>query len=178
MREFFPGHAYLFAQGDRLHHVIACEGLSIIMLDSHIPGGSEGVIGPAQLAWLDSQLDSAPQQPTIIALHHPPFATGARYIDNFFCADGPELVRLVSRHPNVLRVISGHLHRNIQVNFAHAIGSVCPSTAVTFGLAIAPKTPFFYSTEPPGYHLHLWQPGKPVITHTVLLPPAAPVNEA
>ncbi len=177
MREFFPEHEYLFTGHERMNHVIACDGLQIIMLDSIIAGNDEGAVGTAQLAWLDTQLAAAPQQPAIIALHHPPFATGARFINNFFCADGPELGRLVARYPNVLRVISGHLHRNIQVNFAHAIGSVCPSTAVTFGLAIAPRTPFFYSNEPPGYHLHLWQPDKPVITHTVLLPPSSHIND-
>ena len=173
MREFFPSHDYLFTEYERLHYVIACDGLNIIMLDSHIPGNDEGCIGPAQLTWLEAQLASAPHIPALIALHHPPFATGARFIDNFFCADGPELRGLVARHPQVLRVISGHLHRNIQVNFAGATGSVCPSTAVTFGLALAPKTSFFYSNEPPGYHLHLWRPGNPVITHTVLLPSAS-----
>lgn len=170
MREFFPGHGYLFTENERLHYVIEQDGLRIIMLDSQVPGGDEGAIGAAQLLWLEDELGRAPQHPVIIALHHPPFATGARFIDNFFCADGPELGRLISRHRHVLRVVSGHLHRNIQVNFAHAVGTVCPSTAVTFGLAIAPKTPFFYSNEPPGYHLHMWLPGKPVITHTVLLP--------
>jgi 3',5'-cyclic-AMP phosphodiesterase len=178
MREFFPKHDYLFTDNERLHYIIECDGLNIIMLDSSIPNGDEGNIGEAQLAWLEGKLAGAPQTPALIALHHPPFATGVRYIDNFFCADGPQLRELVARHPNVLRVVSGHLHRNIQVNYAHAFGSVCPSTAVTFGLAIAPKTPFFYSTEPPGYHLHLWQPGKPIITHTVLLPPAALANGA
>jgi len=176
MREFFPKHNYLFTENDRLHYKIECDGLNIFMLDSSMPNGDEGNIGADQMAWLESQLALSPEKPAIIALHHPPFATGTRYIDNFFCADGPELRQLVARHPNVLRVISGHLHRNIQVNYAHTIGSVCPSTAVTFGLAIAPKTPFFYSHEPPGYHLHLWQPGKPIITHTVLLPPAGIAN--
>lgn len=176
MREYFPSHDYLFTDHARLSHVIECGGLRIIMLDSHIPGKDEGAIGAAQLDWLESRLAGAPHIPAIIALHHPPFPTSPRYVGNFFCADGPELQQAVSRHPNVLRVISGHLHRNIQVNFAHAIGSVCPSTAVTFGLAIAPKTPFFYSSEPPGYHLHLWQPDKPIITHTVLLPPAMPAS--
>lgn len=175
MREFFPKHSYLFNGSDRLNHVIACDGINIMMLDSIIPGNDEGAIGEEQLAWLDARLHRAAHLPAIIALHHPPFATGARFIDNFFCADGPELRLLVARHPNVLRVISGHLHRNIQVNFAHATGSVCPSTAVIFGLAIAPKTQFFYSNEPPGYHLHLWQQGKPVITHMVQLPPASTV---
>lgn len=175
MREFFPAHQYLHTDNERLHYGIAHAGLHIIMLDSLIPGVDEGALGDAQLAWLEDQLARADGQPVIVAVHHPPFATGVRYIDNRFCADGPQLGQIIARHPNVLRVLSGHLHRSIQVNYAGTIGSVCPSTAVTFGLAFAPNTPAFGIKEPPGYHLHLWAPDKPVITHTVLLPHLNPV---
>ncbi len=171
IREFFPAHTYLHTDNERFNHVIGAQGLRIIMLDSQIPGSDEGNVGEAQLAWLEAELASAPGQPSMIALHHPPFATGVRFIDNHFCADGPQLGRLVSRYPNVLRVVCGHLHRSIQVNFGGTIGALCPSTALTFGLSFAPKSPLFRNGEPPGYYLHLWQPGKPMITHMVQLTP-------
>jgi len=176
MREFFPGHTYLQTGNERLNHLIDVQGLRIIMLDSQIAGSDEGNVGEAQMAWLARLLDLAHGQPTMIALHHPPFATGTRFIDNHFCSDGPELGRLVARYPNVLRVVCGHLHRSIQVNFGGTIGSLCPSTALTFGLSFAPKSPLFQNNEPPAYNLHVWAQDKPMITHTVLLTPGAPVT--
>lgn len=173
MQEFFPSHDYLHTPNERLNHVVELNGLRLYMLDSLIAGSDEGNVGEAQLTWLEAHLAVAPDQPSMIALHHPPFATGLRYIDDHFCADGPALGRLVARFPSVLRVMSGHLHRSIQVNFGGTIGCVCPSTAVTFGLSFAPKSGFFRSDEPPGYYLHVWAPGKPVITHMVQLTPAA-----
>lgn len=175
MREFFPAHSYLHTGNERLNHVIERQGLRIIMLDSQIPGSDEGNVGEAQMAWLQRQLDHAPHQPTMIALHHPPFATGTLFIDNHFCADGPELGQLIARYPNVLRVVCGHLHRSIQVNFGGTLGCLCPSTAVTFGLTFAPKSPLFRNGEPPGYYLHLWAPDKPMITHMVQLASVTPV---
>ncbi|MFZ5913521.1 MAG: phosphodiesterase [Pseudomonadota bacterium] len=172
VREFFPAHDYLPADQERLNYVIDHAELRIIMLDTLIPGRDEGGVGEAQLAWLEQQLVSAGGRPVVIALHHPPFPTGARFIGDFFCADGPELAAIVSRHPNVLRVLSGHLHRSIQVNYAGTIGSVCPSTAMTFRMSFAPQSPVF-NTEPPAYHVHLFAPGHPMITHTALLPPSA-----
>lgn len=173
MREFFPAHKYLQTGQDRLNYVIEAQGLRIIMLDSLIPGEDLGVIGTAQMAWLSGQLAAAPHQPTVIAVHHPPFPTHPGYMDHRFCADGLELEQCILAYPNVLRVLCGHLHRNIQVNYGGTIGSIAPSTAVTFGLAIARST-FFRSDEPAGYHLHLWVPGKPtMITHSVQLTPGA-----
>ena len=47
------------------------------------------------------------------------------------------------------------------------IGSVAPSTAHQVTLDLVPDgSPSSFTMEPPGYHLHLWQPGAGVITHT------------
>lgn len=169
MRELFAEHAYLQNGQQRLHYVIEADGLRIIMLDTLIPGSDEGAVGEAQLAWLDEQLERAAGQPVIIGLHHPPFATGPSFMDNRFCADGPQLERLIARYPNVLRVVCGHLHRSIQVNYAGTVGCLCPSTAVAFGLSFSPKSPLFPSNDPTGYYFHLWARDKPMITHTALL---------
>ena len=47
--------------------------LRLVMLDSSVPGAPYGELEPATLAWLDRTLAAAPDQPALVALHHPPF---------------------------------------------------------------------------------------------------------
>ena len=47
----------------------------MIMLDTTIPGADAGALGAEQLAWLDAQLTSAQETPTLLAMHHYPLCT-------------------------------------------------------------------------------------------------------
>ena len=50
----------------------------------------------------------------MIALHHPPFQTLIGHMEAIGSLIGAaELETLVARHPNVERVLSGHIHRSI-----------------------------------------------------------------
>src|SRR4051794_9050743 len=48
----------------------------LVVLDSTIPGEDPGALDDARLAWLESTLAAAPEQPALIAMHHPPLLTG------------------------------------------------------------------------------------------------------
>ena len=57
-------------------------------------------------------------------MHHPPFQTLIGHMDKIgLLSGGPELEAIVARHPNVERVICGHLHRAIDVRFGGTIAS-------------------------------------------------------
>ena len=87
--------------------------LRLVVLDSTIPGEDHGDFTAAQLTWLEAELTAAPEQPTVIAMHHPPLVTSMPDWDNVImaAADRDALAGIVERHPQVRAIVGGHLHR-------------------------------------------------------------------
>src|SRR3954447_6719184 len=50
--------------------------LRLVLLDSSVPGRDPGSHDPDRLSWLDRELAAQPERPTLLAVHHPPLATG------------------------------------------------------------------------------------------------------
>ncbi len=50
--------------------------MRLIVVDTTRPDESPGALSADRLAWLNAQLAAAPGLPTLVAMHHPPFATG------------------------------------------------------------------------------------------------------
>jgi 3',5'-cyclic AMP phosphodiesterase CpdA len=89
--------------------------LRLIALDTTTPGEDPGTLDRGRLDWLDAELAAAPQAPTLIALHHPPIWTGAPALDTMGLApaDRHALAAVVTRHPQVRRLVAGHMHRTM-----------------------------------------------------------------
>jgi len=87
--------------------------LRLLAFDSIVPGQDPGDFPPEQLRWLDAELAAEPQAPTLLALHHPPLATGIAEWDaiNLLAPQRQALAEVVSRHPQLLGIVGGHLHR-------------------------------------------------------------------
>jgi 3',5'-cyclic-AMP phosphodiesterase len=166
MRAAFPGHAYLRQRPDRVDYVIDDFPVRLVALDSTIPQESGGALHPAQLEWLDQTLAAAPTRPTIVALHPPPFWTGIGHMDRIGLANPHALEAVIAAHPQVERVVSGHLHRAIVTRFGGTIASTCPSPAHQVALDLADDAQSRFVMEPPGFQLHLWREGAGLITHT------------
>lgn len=166
----FASHGYLRNDDGFLHYTIEDRPLRLIGLDTVVPGHGHGEMCEARLAWLADRLAEAPQRPTLIFMHHPPFRTGLVDMDNINCRNGDAMASLVAKFPNVERVVCGHHHRPITTRWAGTIGSVAPSTAhqVTLDL-LSHGNPASFSMEPPGFHLHLWTPEAGLVTHTVVV---------
>lgn len=156
LRQAFPTHAYLPKQGP-LSYTIENFPVRIVMLDQTVPGQVHGEITAEQADWLDDTLAAAPERPTIVALHHPPFATHDLLFDTIGLRNGEAFAVVIARHRQVARVICGHHHRFAVGVAGHAPVIVAPSTSWTYGLAmregqeIAPRT-----GEEPGWVLHAW----------------------
>ena len=65
------------------------------------------------LRWLAEQLTDAPSRPTIVLMHHPPFTTGIRKMDAMGLDGIEALAAVIGRHPQVERIVCGHLHRHL-----------------------------------------------------------------
>jgi Icc protein len=162
----FPDHAYLPRNGGFLQYCVEDWPLRLIALDTIIPGEPGGRLCEQRLAWLAARLAEQPDRPTLIMMHHPPFATGIGHMD-VMALEAPEgLAEIVQRHGKVARVICGHDHRSIQSAFAGTIASVAPSTAHQVMLDLTLDGAARYILEPPGFHLHLWRPESGLVTHT------------
>ena len=156
---------------DFVHYVLDHGALRIVVLDTLEIGRHGGGFCEARARWLDETLATAPDKPTLVALHHPPFPAGIPWMDTD--PREPWVARLagaLSGHGQVKGLIAGHLHRTILSNWDGLPVVVCPSVAPAVGLDLTPidadrpDDRTLITDEPPGYCLHLWN-GTDVVTH-------------
>jgi Icc protein len=167
LRNSFADHAYLGSSGF-VQFSVAVGGLQLVALDTVVPGASHGSLCAARLQWLADTLDQQRHRPVVIAMHHPPFATLIGHMDTIGLLHGAaELEALVARHPNVERLICGHLHRSIQVRFGGSIAMTVPSPAHQVCLDLAPDAASAWTLEPPGFALHALHGHGPLVSHLV-----------
>lgn len=164
LRAAFPDHDYLRQWAPFVQYAIEYHDLRTVALDTVIPGQGGGELCAERLAWLDRTLAQS-DRPTVVALHHPPFATGIGHMDRIALANTAGLAEVIGRHPQVERVIAGHLHRPIQCRFAGTVASVCPSPAHQVALDLSTEAPDHFVMEPPAFQLHA-QTASGLVTHT------------
>jgi 3',5'-cyclic AMP phosphodiesterase CpdA len=167
LRDAFPDRAELRKGGEFVQYAVDIGPLHVIALDSVQPGQSGGTLCDARLDWLAAQLDAARDQPVVIALHHPPFDCGIAHMDAIRLAPAASkrLEALVARHPNVERVICGHVHRPMFVRFGGTIASAVPAPAHQVTLDLREDGPSSFSLEPPAFALHRYDPRTGIVTH-------------
>jgi 3',5'-cyclic-AMP phosphodiesterase len=119
--------------GDEPVHYAADLGtLRLAVLDTTRPGHADGELAASQLDWLESELSGHPDRTTVLAMHHPPFPTGMPAWDaiGLAAADRAALGAVVRRHPQVLRIVSGHVHRAFTAELGGCVALSAPSTYV------------------------------------------------
>jgi Icc protein len=143
--------------GADVRYATRCGPLRLIVVDTTIPGREAGAFGEERRTWLASQLAAEPDAPTVVAMHHPPLLTGMRAFDAIGLpeADRLDLARLLARHPQVVRIACGHLHRTVMGGLAGCEVFVCPSTWVQARLDLSDPGHLELLREPPGFAVHL-----------------------
>jgi 3',5'-cyclic-AMP phosphodiesterase len=150
---------------ERIDYSVDLGPLRLVALDSTVPGEVSGALDAETLAWLDTELATAPAQPTLLAMHHPPLSTGIPTWDaiNLTVAEREALGQVVARHPQLRTIVGGHLHS--------AIGAVLGGRPVisipsTYGQAAVDYSdgvePYFapYPPYPPGFAIHAVRDGE------------------
>jgi len=167
LRAAFPERAELHGGGEFVQYALDVGPLRVIALDSLVPGASGGMLCDTRLAWLAQQLDAASAKPVVVALHHPPFACGIEHMDEMRLdpAASDKLAALIARHPNVERVICGHVHRPMYVRFGGTIACAIPAPAHQVALDLREDAPSMFVMEPPAYALHRYDPATGIVTH-------------
>lgn len=129
--------------------------LRLVVLDSTIPGEDGGALDGGRLEWLERELAAAPAQPTLIALHHPPLLTGVPVWDAIGLAEAGRrgLGEVVARHPQVRRIVAGHVHRTIAGLLGGCAVLTVPSTYVQGRLDFSARE-LQLADEPAGFAVH------------------------
>jgi 3',5'-cyclic AMP phosphodiesterase CpdA len=157
LREAFE----LPGQGEEpVNYSVEVGELRLIAFDSIVPGQDPGDFPPEQLGWLDEALAAEPEAPTLLALHHPPLATGIAEWDaiNLLALQREALAVVVARHPQLRAIAGGHLHR------------VAASTLAGRPVLAAPSTYWqvrpdfeegdeFHVVDTPGFAIHALRDG-------------------
>lgn len=168
LRQAFASHSYLPREGF-LHFSLDDDfPLRIVGLDTLVPREGRGELCAERLAWLETTLAEAPQQPTLVLMHHPPFMTGIAHMDALGLTGREAFAAIVARHPQVQAILCGHLHRHIHMRVGVSTAMTAPSPAHQVVLDLDPQGPSQFCMEPAGYLLHRWQAGQ-LLTHTVVL---------
>lgn len=167
LREGFADHPWLAQSRPFVHYAIEDWPLRIVALDTSVPGCEGGQLCADRLAWLEATLAAEPAKSTLVMMHHPPFRTWMAGMDAIGLEAPEPFCAVIARHPQVERIVCGHLHRHIEARIGRVPVSVCPGAAHQIALDLAPGSPARFSLEPPGYLLHLWRAGEGMVTHSV-----------
>lgn len=162
--QVFGGGAVPSRHGDFLSYVVEGHELALIGLDSVQTGESGGEVCVARADWLSSVL---PERPALIFMHHPPIKVSVLETDlDGFIGDGL-LAGVVKNHPNIQRIICGHIHLPTHAQWHGTAISTAPSIGMQLRLDLTmTRASQFYVTEP-AYMLHHWTAQKSLISHVV-----------
>jgi Icc protein len=139
--------------------------LRLVVSDTTEPGENPGVLDEQRLEWLDSELAAAPDVPTLLAMHHPPLVTGIPALDEIGlpAEDRRALELVVARHPQVRRIVAGHIHRPVTAELAGRAVLAVPSTYMQARLDLL-MTELQTVPDTAGFALHVLRDGE-LISH-------------
>lgn len=157
-----------------INYGVDCNGLRVVMLDTIEAGRQGGAFCETRAEWLRTELAAHAEQPVLIAMHHPPVASGIAWMD----PDPAEpwiarFAEAISGHRNIKAIVCGHVHRSITTTFAQVPLIVCASTAPAVALDFKAIDPLradgraMIVDKPPGYMLHRWD-GATLVSHSAI----------
>ncbi len=164
---FRAAFASAASDGAFLHYAVEDFPVRLVALDSIEPMTNKGTYCADRLRWLDVCLSAAPDRPTIMFIHHPPFdLAGTDYVNGYRDPrDRVALAAVVTRHRQVRRLLCGHCHWSSQTDWAGTQATTMPSVARDVRKGV--DTPRLADT--PLYQLHAVSDDGTVTTQTRLV---------
>ena len=128
----FAGDGYMMPDFAFVHYAVEEHPVRLVTVDSLADDGdNKGDFCQARMAALDTTLAEKPVQPTALFMHHPPFDVPVAP-DPFAYQVRQAVTNLasvVSRHPQVVRIFTGHMHRPWTAKVGGIAASTVPSIA-------------------------------------------------
>lgn len=151
LRAAFDDLAWLPRTGEHIHYAVDDYAVRLIALDSVATGERKGVFSAERLAWLEETLAREPDRPTILFMHHPPFDIADHYVGGYRRPqEAADLAAAVSRHPQVTRLLCGHVHCAHRTPWGGTVATTMPSVAIDLR-----KEPDAALSDVPLYVLHV-----------------------
>jgi 3',5'-cyclic-AMP phosphodiesterase len=149
-----------------IQHELRLGPLRLLCGDTVQLGTDAGCYPPERLAWLAGALAADRETPTIVALHHPPLPIGIGGLDDLGLpeVERAALAALLAEHPQVQRVICGHVHRTVFGTVGGRPLMTCPSTYLQARLDLRVPGDIELRPETAGFALHAWL-GDELVTH-------------
>jgi Icc protein len=142
-----------------VQYAVDVAGTRLVCCDTTVSGKPHGEMDAERLDWLDATLAATPDVPTVVATHHPPYRIGIRFIDDMRFTETGRFREIVERHPQVVRVISGHVHRGSVGSLGRTVSTTCPSTYRQLFLDLTRPGRAAVTGEPAGFAVHLIEDG-------------------
>jgi 3',5'-cyclic-AMP phosphodiesterase len=141
----------------------------LIALDTHVPQRDGGYLCAQRLAWLEERLAEAPGRPTVIYMHHPPFPTGLAAFDQIGLANADAFGAIVARHPQIERIVTGHVHMTMLRRFRGTLAMSCAATAYQMLPDVRQPERLAVVMEPPTCLIHVWRDDTALVTYTSMI---------
>jgi Icc protein len=151
--------------GEPVNYSAGLGPLRLVVVDTTRPGEDGGELDAGRLEWLDAELGAEPEAPTLLAMHHPPLVTGIKPLERIGLppADRRALAAVVERHPQIRRLVGGHMHRAITSSLAGRTVLAAPSTYLEARLDTI-SDELQLTPDPPGFAVHVMVDGE-LISH-------------
>jgi len=132
-------------------------GWQLIFLDSTVEGQDGGHLGAEELEALSQALDTHPEQPAMVWLHHQPVPMGSRWLDTMAVDNPEDFFAIIDRHPQVRSIVWGHVHQAFEQQHKDVLLLAAPSSCLQF---LPASSDFTVDLVPPGYRwLELYPDG-------------------
>jgi 3',5'-cyclic AMP phosphodiesterase CpdA len=141
----------------------------LLALDTNVPASGGGELCATRLAWLEERLAEAPDQPTLLFMHHPPFRTGWQPFDRIGLANADAFAAIVARHPQIERIVAGHTHTHTTRRFAGTSAMIGSATAKNLLVDENQRDKAVAAIQPPLCLTHVWHADTGFTTHTSVI---------
>jgi len=169
VRDLVIGHPYDPAVAPYCQFSLSIGPLRLIALDTLDEGKPSGALCQRRLDWFEDCLAKDRTSPTIVAMHHPPFASGIAFMDGIGLIEGADrFIEILNGSSNIVRIVCGHQHRQIMAMVSGIPVVLCSSTTVQIPYYLGPEFPAPLVPEPPTLQLHLWHTEQ-LVSHTLYI---------
>ena len=139
--------------------------MALVGLDTSVPGKAHGHLTDETLDYLQDTLRSLSNKPVILGIHHPPIHTGIEKMDIQNLRESRKLRTLLSGYKGELKLVCGHIHRNIVRNFGGFICQIAPGTSHAVTLDMREDISNCLTKEPGAFLMHEMRGG--ILTHSI-----------
>lgn len=130
--------------------VLSLQNWQIICLNSQQSGSAVGELAASELAFLEQQLQTQADAPTLIAMHHHCLSSGSPWMDTMQIRNSAELLAIVGRYQQVKIITFGHVHQALSLQYQHIAVYSAPACCFQFQPF---ATEMAVTEESPGYRV-------------------------